>query len=99
MADEKPDLEDMGDNRTADKSDDVDDAAGTTQTDYRWRWLSTIYALVYGLGTPAWVLTQRTGDVGAVWSSAVALAWGSVAVYIVGPENVRAWQELRGGSS
>ena len=56
-------------------------------------------ALAYGLGVPAWVLTQGMGDVGAVWSSALALAWGSVVVYIVGPENVRAWQELRGGTS
>ena len=84
---------------TNDASDDVDEDGGTTEADYRWKWLSTIYALVYGLGVPAWVLTQGMDDVGAVWSSALALAWGSVVVYIVGPENVRAWQELRGGTS
>ena len=95
--DEKPDLAEMSSNRDVDV-DDVDETAGTTEADYRWRWLSTIYALVYGLGVPAWVLTQGIDDVGAVWSSALALAWGSVVVYIVGPENVRAWQELRGRS-
>ena len=82
-----------------DNQDDVDGDGGTTEADYRWRWLSTIYALAYGLGVPAWVLTQGTADIGAVWSSALALAWGSVVVYIVGPENVRAWQELRGAGS
>lgn len=79
--------------------DDVDDTAGTTEADYRWRWLSTIYALAYGLGVPAVVLFKGTADIGAVWSSALALQWGAVAVYIIGPENVRAWQELRGGTS
>jgi len=84
---------------SADEADDVDGDGGTTEADYRWRWLSTIWALVYGLGVPAWLLTKGMGDVGAIWSPALALAWGSVVVYIVGPENVRAWQELRGGSS
>ncbi|CAL92479.1 hypothetical protein BJ1_gp57 [Halorubrum virus BJ1] len=96
--DEKPDLADMGSNRDVD-IDDVDDGAVTTESDYRWRWLSTIYALAYGLGVPAWVLYHGTADVGAVWSSALALAWGSVVVYIVGPENVRAWRELRGSDA
>jgi len=81
-------------------SDDVDpdEGAGTTETDYRWRWLSTIWALVYGLGFPAWVLTTGA-DVGAAVLSALLLAWGSTVVYIVGPENVRAWHDLRGGGS
>jgi hypothetical protein len=83
---------------TTDSESDVDEeTAGTTETDYRWKWLSTIYALVYGLGVPAWVLTHGTADIGAVWSSALALQWGAVAVYIIGPENVRAWKELRSG--
>ncbi|MFC5278646.1 hypothetical protein ACFPM1_07745 [Halorubrum rubrum] len=77
-------------------NDGDESAAGTTEADYRWRWLSTIYAFAYGLGLPAWILTKGTADIGAVWSSALLLAWGSTVVYIVGPENVRAWQDLRG---
>ena len=97
--DEKPDLADMGSHHRGGSTDDVDEDGGTTEADYRWKWLSTIYAFAYGLGLPAVIFTRGTGDIGAVWTSALLLAWGSTVVYIVGPENVRAWQELRGGSS
>jgi len=95
--DEKPDLAEMGSNRDID-TDDVDDGAVTTETDYRWRWLSTIWVLVYGLGFPAWVLALGV-DVGAGVLSALILAWGGTVVYVIGPENVRAFRELRGGTS
>jgi hypothetical protein len=80
---------------TDDQGDVDETTAGTTETDYRWRWLSTIWALAYGLGFPAWALFAG-GDVGATLLGALVLAWGSTVVYIVGPENVRAWRELRG---
>ena len=83
---------------TNDASDDVDETVGTTEADYRWRWLSTIWALAYGLGFPAWALVVGV-DVGAALLSALILAWGGTVVYVIGPENVRAWQELRGGTS
>ena len=83
---------------TTETEGDVDETtAGTTEADYRWKWLSTIYAFVYGLGLPAVIFTKGTADIGAVWTSALLIAWGSTVVYIVGPENVRAWQELRSG--
>ena len=75
----------------------VDDTAGTTETDYRWRWLSTIWALAYGLGFPAWALSVGA-DIGTGLMSAFVLAWGATVVYVVGPENVRAWRDLRGGA-
>ncbi|GAA0539694.1 hypothetical protein GCM10008994_13500 [Halorubrum ejinorense] len=83
---------------TSNTTDDVDDGAVTTETDYRWRWLSTIWVLVYGLGFPAWALTVGT-DVGAALLSALILAWGGTVVYVIGPENVRAFRELRSGTS
>jgi len=93
--DEKPNLAEMSSNR----DDDVDEeTAGTTKTDYRWRWLSTIWALAYGLGFPLWVLVVGT-DVNVAVLGALILAWGGTVVYVIGPENVRAWHELRGTSS
>lgn len=83
----------------SDESGDIDEStAGTTETDYRWRWLSTLWALGYGFGFPAWVLATSV-DVGAAVLGSLLLAWGSTVVYIVGPENVKAWQELRAGGS
>mgnify|MGYP006934457981 FL=1 len=79
-------------------TDDADDGAVTTETDYRWRWLSTIWVLVYGLGFPAWALALGV-DLGAGVLSALILAWGGTVVYVIGPENVRAFRELRGSSS
>jgi len=93
--DEKPDLAEMGSNRDGDVDEET---AGTTEADYRWRWLSTIWALAYGLGFPVWALVVGV-DVGAALLSALILAWGGTVVYVIGPENVRAWQELRGGTS
>ena len=83
---------------TGNTTDDVDDGAVTTETDYRWRWLSTIWVLVYGLGFPTWALSVGV-DVGAGLLSALILAWGGTVVYVIGPENVRAFRELRGGGS
>lgn len=77
--------------------DTAEDAAvGTTDSDYRWRWLSSIWALVYGLGFPAWVGTHGL-ETHSVVLAALVLAWGGTVVYIVGPENVKAWHELRTG--
>lgn len=73
-----------------------DETAGTTETDYRWRWLSTLWALVYGVGFPAWVATLGI-ETHSVVLAALVTAWGATVVYIVGPENVRAWHELRTG--
>jgi hypothetical protein len=81
-----------------DESDDVDQDGGTTETDYRWRWLSTIWALAYGLGFPAWVLFAGV-DVNVAVLGALILAWGGTVVYVIGPENVRAWRELRGSDT
>ena len=81
-----------------DDQDDVDDGAVTTEADYRWRWLSTIWVFVYGLGFPSWALAVGV-DVGAALLSALILAWGGTVVYVIGPENVRAWRELRGSDT
>jgi hypothetical protein len=81
-----------------DGQDDTDNGAVTTETDYRWRWLSTIWVLVYGLGFPAWALAVGV-DVGATLLSALILAWGGTVVYVIGPENVRAFRDLRGRPS
>jgi len=81
-----------------DGQDDTDNGAVTTETDYRWRWLSTIWVLVYGLGFPVWALALGV-DLGAGVLSALILAWGGTVVYVIGPENVRAFRELRGSSS
>jgi len=89
---------------TSTDTDDVDDAedqgtgVGTTETDYRWRWLSTIWALVYGLGFPTWVLVDGVG-VDGVLLAAFTVGWGATVIYVVGPENVRAWRDLRGGQA
>ncbi len=77
-------------------ADDTTDGTGTTEADYRWRWLSTIWALVYGFGYPA-VLATVGLDVSEVVMLALVTAWGGTVVYIIGPENVKAWKELRGG--
>ena len=83
---------------TGDESDDVDEGGGTTETDYRWRWLSTIWALAYGLCFPAWALFAGA-DVNVAVLGALILAWGGTVVYVIGPENVRAWRELRGSDT
>ncbi len=61
-------------------ADDTTDGTGTTEADYRWRWLSTIWALVYGFGYPA-VLATVGLDVSEVVMLALVTAWGGTVVY------------------
>lgn len=74
------------------------DGAGTTNEDYRWKGLSTLWSIVYGLGLPAYLIaTQVLSAVeilpGTVLS-VLLLAWGATVVYVIGPENVEAWKKL-----
>lgn len=75
---------------------------GTTDEDYRWRWLSTAFCLIYGLGLPSFYLVaavMRWETPSAMVASILILVWGGTAVYIIGPENVKAFQKLRDGGN
>jgi hypothetical protein len=74
--------------------------AGTTDADYRWKWLSTVFVVVYGLGFPAWVAASSIAGydiaVSGMLMSVLTLGWLGTIVYAVGPENVKAAKSLRG---
>lgn len=72
---------------------------GTTDSDYRWRFLSTLWALGYGFGFPAVLASPYAFDAPGSVHAALTLAWGATVVYVIGPENVEAWKSLRGGSA
>lgn len=72
-----------------------EDSSGTTESDYRWQWLSTIWSVAFGLGFPAVVLAADA-SVSAPVMASFLLAWGGTVVYIIGPENVKAWRQLKG---
>jgi hypothetical protein len=78
---------------------DESDKAVTTESDYRWKGLSTIFALLYGIGFPAWaVLLPLYGEPypPGTLMGVLVLAWGGTVVYIIGPENVKAFKNLKG---
>jgi hypothetical protein len=70
---------------------------GTTDADYRWHYLSTLWSIIYGLGFPAALGYGLFENIPSSAMAALIIAWGGTVVYIVGPENVKAWQSLRGG--
>lgn len=74
---------------------------GTTEQDYRWKWLSTLYVLGYGLGFPAWLLGSALFDYSITLDGTVlgvmVLVWLACVIYVIGPENVKAAQQIRGG--
>lgn len=71
----------------------------TKDEDYRWKGLSTIWSIVYGFGFPAWLMFSApeylNSSVDGTVTAFLALAWGATVVYIIGPENVKAWKEIR----
>jgi hypothetical protein len=73
---------------------------GTTDADYRWKWLSTVFVIVHGLGFPVWVTASSIVgydiSVGGPLLSVLALGWLGAVIYAVGPENVKAAKSLRG---
>ena len=73
---------------------------GTTNEDYRWKGLSTLWCLIYGLGFPFWIALSNFYGWGLpTWEvmAPLSLAWGGTVVYIIGPENIESWKKLRGG--
>lgn len=78
--------------------DDTDNG-GTTDDDYRWKWLSTIYVFAYGLAFPAWVFGSTLYGYGLGIDGSLmgimVLAWLACIVYVVGPETVDAAKSLR----
>jgi len=80
----------------------MSDNGGTTDADYRWQWLATIWALAFGLGFPTWALILRPlldhYPPSAPIMASLLLAWGGTVGYIIGPENIKAWRDLRGSS-
>lgn len=79
--------------------EDTDDG-GTTEADYRWKGLSTVMVLAYGLGFPAWLLGSAIFPYAAALDgtvmSVLVLAWLGCWVYAIGPENLEAAKQLRG---
>lgn len=72
------------------------DEMGTTSTDYRWKYLSTVWALLYGLGLPAWLL-MGAPDVPDYVLAAMILAWGGTVVYVIGIKRIRQWAKVAFG--
>lgn len=75
------------------------DNGGTEESDYRWKWLSTLWSGFYGLGFPLWVFVDvpflvPPEAVNGFLLGALLTGWGTTVVYIVGPENVKAWREF-----
>lgn len=80
-------------------SHDHHNGSGTTHEDYRWKGLSTVWAILYGLGFPFYlVLTQLPGSdmtlLPGMILTPLFFAWGGTVVYVIGPENVDAWKAL-----
>ena len=71
----------------------------TNNEEYRWRWLSTIIVLLYGLGFPLWVMGSTiysyTIQLDGTLMSVLVLAWIACFVYAIGPENVREAKKIR----
>lgn len=79
--------------------DDTTDDEGTTNQEYRWKWLSTVYVLAYSLGFPAWVFGSSFFDyalnVDGALMGPLVLVWLACVAYVVGPETVKAAKALR----
>lgn len=72
---------------------------GTTNEDYRWKKLSTIIVLGYGLGFPVWVMGSTIAhyslSLDGTLMSVLVLVWLACIIYAIGPENLKAAKELR----
>jgi len=71
---------------------------GTTDEDYRWRWLATVFTGGYGLGYPLITFTYpfvQAPYPGAGIMAPLTLGWLACVVYIVGPENIKVAKSLR----
>jgi hypothetical protein len=72
---------------------------GTMDADYRWKWLSTVFVGVYGLGFPVWVAVSSVSrggiGVGGLLMGALTIGWLGCVVYAVGPENVETAKGLQ----
>lgn len=79
----------------ADPSDETTDPA------WRWKYLSTMFAVIYGLGFPAWVLVVPVVVVAPTVDGAMmgvlTLVWLATAAYILGPDMLVAAQKARAG--
>jgi 4-hydroxybenzoate polyprenyltransferase len=72
--------------------------SGTTNEDYRWRWLATTWALGYGFGYPAWMAAVAASPIEyppGTLQGAFVTAWLATVVYVIGPENIKAVKEMK----
>lgn len=79
-------------------SEDTDNG-GTTDEDYRWKWLATVFTFFYGLGFPTWVFFRPplpvVQSVDGALMGLMTLVWLGCVVYIIGPETIKAAKDLR----
>lgn len=82
-------------------SEEEPDNGGTTDQDYRWKWLATLFTGAYGLGYPAWLagstVLEYSISLDGATMGVLTLVWLACVVYIVGPETVKTAQSIRGG--
>lgn len=73
---------------------------GTTNEDYRWKKLSTIIVLTFGLGFPLWIMGSTIWNyslsLDGTLMSVLVLVWLACIIYAIGPENLKAAKEIKG---
>lgn len=87
-------------NEGGEPQDNEEDGSVTTNEDYRWRWLSTLWAIIFGFGFALWVFASSVFGFEyppGTLMGVLTMAWGATVVYVIGPETVEQWKNLRGG--
>lgn len=73
------------------------DDMGTTHSDYRWKWLTTVLALFIGIGFPTVAGLHAVGMVNIAtvpqWAwLPITSGWAGVLVYAFGEDIKKAWK-------
>lgn len=84
----------------SEKPEEEPDGAGTTNTEYRWKYLTTVIVLFIGFSLPVLLISHSLGYVDLTtvpqpWYIPFITGWLMVMVYTLGEGTLKAVREAR----